>query len=106
MSGGFEADAGRLAARARDFASLVDRAGEIAADLDRALERAETAWGHDVVGRSFAAAHAEPARRVADQVRGLATGLDHVGGSFAEAARRYQEGDSAAENAISDAARE
>lgn len=103
MSGGFEADAERLAAHARDFDGLVHRAGGIAADLDRALERAETAWGNDVVGRSFAAAHVEPAGRVAEQVRGLAGGLDQVGGSFAEAARRYPRGDSDAGNAISDA---
>lgn len=103
MSGGFEADVERLAARARDFDGLVHRAGEIAADLDRALEGAETAWGDDVVGRSFAAAHAEPAGQVAGRVRGLVSGLDHVAGSFAEAAGRYQAGDSGAKNAISDA---
>jgi hypothetical protein len=56
------------------------------------------------VGRSFAGAHREPAGRVAEQVRGLSGGLDHVGGSFTEAARRYREGDSAAETAIGDAA--
>ena len=104
MTGGFEVDVDRLAARAKDFDGLVERAGKISADLDRALDGAATAWGDDVVGQSFSAAHAAPATETADTVRGLAGGLGEVGGSFGEAARRYQAGESGAVESIGDAA--
>lgn len=97
---GFEADADRLSGHAKEFDALRQRAGEIAAELDRSLEGAESAWGDDDVGRSFASAHAAPAGETAAKVRGLADGLDGVGGSFAEAGRRYQAGDDAAADAI------
>ncbi|KAA9158920.1 hypothetical protein FPZ12_021700 [Amycolatopsis acidicola] len=100
---GFEADAEKLAARAGDFTGFAERAGQIAADLGRALEGASGAWGDDVVGRSFAAAHAQPAAETADKVQRLAGGLGDVGGKFAEAAKRYQAGDEAAGNSITDA---
>jgi uncharacterized protein YukE len=106
VSGGFEADADRLAARAKDFDGLVDSAARIAAELDRALTGAEQAWGDDLVGRSFAASHAAPSRAVADQVRNLPGSLREVGDSFGEAARRYRAEDSAAAQSIDAVARE
>ncbi|GLY68394.1 hypothetical protein [Amycolatopsis taiwanensis] len=104
MSDGFEVDADRLAARAKDFDGLVASAGEIAAELDRALTDAESAWGDDVVGRNFAAAHAGPARDSAEVVRNLAGSLREVGDAFGEAARRHRAGDSAAAESIDRAA--
>jgi uncharacterized protein YukE len=101
---GFEADIERLAARAKDFDDHAERARQIATDLDHALAGAAGAWGDDVVGRSFAAAHAGPTADTADRVRGLFAGLGDVGGSFTEAARRYQAGDTGAAESISDAA--
>ena len=101
---GFEADADRLATRAKDFDGFVQRAARISADLDAALERAPAAWGDDLVGQSFSAAHAQRAQATADRVRALSDGLGDVGGSFAEAARRYRAGDDSARQAISDAA--
>jgi hypothetical protein len=98
----FEADVERLSARAKDFDRFVERAGQISADLDRALEGAP--WGDDVVGQSFAAVHSGPATETADRLRGLAAGLGGVGGSFAEAARRYGAGESSAQDSITDAA--
>ncbi|HVV13186.1 hypothetical protein [Amycolatopsis sp.] len=100
---GFEADVERLAARAKEFDGLVERAGQIAADLGRALEGAEKAWGDDPVGRSFAAAHAEPAAETAERVRRLAGGLGEVGGTFADAAKQYRAGDTAAGDSITNA---
>lgn len=99
---GFEADVERLTARAKDFDGFVARAGQISADLDRALDGAP--WGDDVVGHSFAAAYAKPATETADRLRGLAAGLGGVGDSFAEAARRYRAGESGAQDSITDAA--
>lgn len=99
---GFEADVDRLSARAKDFDALVERAARISADLERALDGAPAAWGDDVVGQSFAAAHADPASDTAARLKGLAEGLRGAGGSFAEAARRYQAGDSAAADSIRD----
>lgn len=104
MTGGFEADVDRLVARAKDFDGLADHAGTISADLDRALEGAEAAWGDDVVGKSFAAAHADAAREVADRLRALAGGLGDFGGSLGEAAQRYRAGDSDAAEAVDGAA--
>ncbi|HJQ45759.1 MAG TPA: hypothetical protein VJT49_13395 [Amycolatopsis sp.] len=104
MTRGFDTDVDRLAARARDFDGLVERAGTIAADLDRALDGAEAAWGDDVVGKSFAAAHAGPAGATADRSHGLAAGLREVGDSFGEAARRYRAADSGAVDSVSGAA--
>jgi hypothetical protein len=99
---GFEADVERLTARAKDFDGFVARAGQISADLDQALGGAP--WGDDAVGQSFAAAHAGPATETADRLRGLAAGLGGVGGSFAEAARRYASGESGSRDSITDAA--
>ena len=101
---GFEADAERLATRAKDFDGIVQRAARISADLDSALDGASGAWGDDLVGQSFAAAHAEPATGTADRLRGLAEGLGDVGGSFADAARRYRAGEADAEHSVTDAA--
>lgn len=106
MSGGFEVDAARLAARSQDFDGLAASAARIAADLDHALTGAESAWGDDVVGTSFAAAHAGPARAAADQIRALAGSLRELGDAFGEAARRYRAGDSGAAELIDGAARE
>ncbi|NKQ59333.1 PE domain-containing protein [Amycolatopsis sp. K13G38] len=103
---GFEADAERLASGAKDFDGLVRRAAQISADLDGALDGAAAAWGADEVGRSFAAAHATPAEDSAKRLRELADGLGDVGGSFADAARRYRAGDAAAQRSIADAAGE
>ncbi|WP_236795747.1 hypothetical protein [Amycolatopsis sp. GM8] len=97
----FEADADRLSAHAKDFAPIVDRATRISAELEQALGGAP--WGDDVVGRSFSAAHTAPAADALDRVKGLADGLGGAGGSFAEAARRYQAGDAAAADTIRDA---
>lgn len=97
---GFEADVDRLSAHAKEFDAFRQRAAEIAARLDSALDGAHTAWGDDEVGRSFASAHAAPAEDTATKVRGLPGGLDGVGGAFAEAARRYQAGDDAAADAV------
>lgn len=99
---GFEADIDRLSARAKDFDALVDRAARISADLERALDGAPTAWGDDAVGQSFAAAHTDPASETAARLTGLADRLSGAGGSFADAARRYQAGDSAAADSIKD----
>lgn len=99
---GFEADVDRLSARAKDFDPLVERAARISSDLEQALDGAPAAWGDDVVGRSFAAAHVGPASETAARLKGLADGLGGAGGSFAEAARRYQAGDSAAADAVRD----
>ncbi|HJQ45372.1 MAG TPA: hypothetical protein VJ870_03465 [Amycolatopsis sp.] len=101
---GFGVDADRLATRAKDFDGFVQRAARISADLDSALDGAPAAWGEDVVGQSFSAAHAEPAQGTADRLRTLAGGLGDVGGSFAEAARRYQAGDTDAQHSITDVA--
>lgn len=101
---GFEADADRLATRAKDFDGFVERAARISADLDAALDGASAAWGDDVVGQSFAAAHADPAQATADRLRTLADGLGDVGGSFAEAARRYRAGEADAQHSITNAA--
>jgi hypothetical protein len=106
VTGGFGADVDRLAARAKEFDGLAERAGRISADLDHALEGAEAAWGDDIVGASFAAAHAGPAAEVADRLRGLGGGLREVGASFGEAARRYQAGDAEAAGSISETAAE
>ncbi|GAB2961103.1 PE domain-containing protein [Amycolatopsis acidiphila] len=95
---GFEADVDRLSAHAKDFDGLVERAARISADLAQALEGAP--WGDDVVGRSFAAAHAKPASETATRLTGLAADLGRAGGSFAEAARRYQAGDAGAADSI------
>lgn len=103
---GFEADADRLAARAKDFDGLVATAGKIAAELDSALADAEAAWGDDAVGRSFAASHAGPAKAVVDQLRRLPESLRDLGDSFGEAARRYRAGDSGAAASVDGAARE
>jgi hypothetical protein len=104
VTGGLEADVDRLAARAGDFDTLVERAGKISADLDSALEGAEAAWGDDAVGTSFAAAHAGRAGETADGVRGLAGGLREFGGSVREAARRYHAVDAEAGESIGEAA--
>lgn len=101
---GFEADADRLASKAKDFDALVQRAARISADLDGALEGAAAAWGDDEVGQSFSAAHSGPADDTAQRLRKLADGLGDVGGSFADAAKRYQAGDAGAEQSIIDAA--
>ncbi|MTD59059.1 hypothetical protein [Amycolatopsis pithecellobii] len=95
---GFEVDPGRLSRHAKEFDALVERAAGIAGELAHALDGAP--WGGDVVGRSFAAAHAEPAAKALEQVKGVADGLGGVGGTFAAAARHYQAGDSAAADAI------
>lgn len=97
---GFEADVARLSGHAKEFDVLRQRAGEISAQLDQALEGASAAWGDDEVGRSFASRHAGPADETATKLRGLADGLGGVGGAFAEAARRYQSGDDAAADAV------
>ncbi|HET6500702.1 MAG TPA: PE domain-containing protein [Amycolatopsis sp.] len=104
MTGGFEADVHRLAARAGEFDTLGERAGEISADLDGALRGAEAAWGDDAVGASFAAAHGGPAGETADVVRGLAGGLRKFGGSVREAARRYHAVDAEAGKSIGETA--
>ncbi|WAL64941.1 hypothetical protein ORV05_29045 [Amycolatopsis cynarae] len=101
---GFEADAGRLAAGAKDFDGHAERAGRIAAELARALADAPAAWGDDAVGRSFAAGHARPANETAEGIRALAGQLSELGTSLAEAARRYSSGEDAARCSIADAA--
>ncbi|WP_246258437.1 hypothetical protein [Amycolatopsis anabasis] len=93
---GFEADADRLAGRAKDFDGLAERAASIAADLDRALDGAEATWGADAVGRSFAAAHGGPADEAVRRLGGLADRIGGVGGKFAEAAASYRDTDTGA----------
>lgn len=95
---GFEADVDRLSAQAKDFGPLADRAARISAALEQAL--GDAPWGDDVVGRSFAAAHAAPADETMTGLKGLAGGLADVGGSFGDAARRYQASDAGAADAI------
>jgi hypothetical protein len=94
---GFTADTGRLAGHAKEFDGLTERAGRIAADLDRALAGSAAAWGNDEVGQSFAAAHGGPAEESAGLLRRLPDRLGGAGSAFAEAAARYSggEGDSA-----------
>lgn len=95
---GFEADVERLSARAKDFEPIVTRAVQISAELEQAVGGAP--WGDDVVGRSFATAHAKPAEDAAARVKGLASDLGAAGGSFAEAAQRYQASDTDAADSI------
>jgi hypothetical protein len=95
---GFEADIDRLSARAKDFDPLVARAARISAELEQALDG--TPWGDDIVGQSFAAAHVKPAEEAAARLRGLGSDLAGAGGSFAEAAQRYQAGDAGAADSI------
>lgn len=95
---GFEADVDRLSAHAKDFGPLADRAARISAELEQAL--GDAPWGDDAVGRSFAAAHTAPADEAMTGLKGLSGGLADAGGSFGDAARRYQASDSAAAHAI------
>lgn len=105
MTGGFTADADRLAHRSADFAALADRARRIADDLRAALEAAEAPWGRDAVGTSFAAAHAEPAERSRALVDTLAEGLGSVGARFAAAAVEYRDADADASAGLEGSAR-
>lgn len=97
-AGGFEADAGRIGARAQDFADHAERARKVAETLQGALESAEQAWGDDAVGQSFAAGHAEPARLALQLLGGLGPELDGMGAKFAGAAGTYRAVDESAED--------
>ncbi|MDQ0377329.1 hypothetical protein [Amycolatopsis thermophila] len=105
MNGGFEADAGRLAASSGDFDGLAVRAAAVAQRLESALEGADRAWGDDLVGRSFAAAHAAHADETLDGLRNLAGRLTRFGGIAGEAADRYRGSEEDAQQAITDTAR-
>lgn len=100
---GFHVDVEQLAARAKEFDGLVERAGTIAANLDRALDGADAAWGNDLAGQSFAAAHGGPAAEAAGQLRGLAGGLGGVRGTFADVAATFRAGEAEATEAVHDA---
>ncbi|WP_199433996.1 hypothetical protein [Qaidamihabitans albus] len=103
MSGGFGVDADRLGARAAEFTGLAERAGRVSAELRRALAETGTPWGGDAVGRSFAAAHAEPAAELLARLDALAGELHDVGGRFADAAGAYRAGDERASGDVTDA---
>lgn len=106
MSGGYEADADRLAARAAGFDGLARRAAAVAERLERALDGAERAWGDDAPGRSFAAAHAAPADEALTAVRTLAGRLTRFGADVGSAAGRYRGSEEDARRTITDAAQE
>lgn len=96
MSDGYAADADRIGSRAKDFGDHADRARRVAATLRAALESDTQAWGSDVVGQSFAGAHAEPAAQTARQVSGLSGEFDALGTAFTGAAETYRSTDDAA----------
>lgn len=101
MSGqGFEADPERLRSHAGELDGIAQRAGRIAADLQRAVEDSGAPWGSDAVGQSFATAHEGPAADTLSRVSELPGGLAGMGQKFTDAASRYTEVEDAAVSAI------
>jgi hypothetical protein len=86
---GFDADIERLHAGAGEFAQFAERAGQIAADLQRALEATGNPWGSDAVGQSFAAGHVQPAADALHRISGLPDRLADVGERFTATADTY-----------------
>ncbi|PRX44323.1 excreted virulence factor EspC (type VII ESX diderm) [Prauserella shujinwangii] len=105
MSDGFEVDADRLGRHAGEFEALAERAARVAEELRRALDATGEPWGADAVGRSFAAAHAEPAAGALDRLRRLPDDLAGVGERFTAAAAAYRAGDERAVSDVTDAGR-
>lgn len=89
----FEVDAERLAARAGDFAPLVDRVNGIHRTLTDALS---PCWGTDAVGQSFAAVHATPADDTTSRLSALSTHLQSLSTRLTETASAYRAGDQSA----------
>ncbi|HEV8555918.1 MAG TPA: hypothetical protein VGR06_05905 [Actinophytocola sp.] len=92
---GFSADVDRLTAQAGEFPALAERAGAIHRELSGTLTELGACWGTDGVGRSFAAAHAEPSGVTLDGLGSLPDQLGSVGTRFSETATAYREQDAA-----------
>jgi hypothetical protein len=93
---GFDVDADRLAARAREFEPLVGRLGEIHRGLTDALSTDGACWGEDAVGQSFASAHAPSADDAVARLSALSDRLGSVGTRLADSAAAYRTVDQAA----------
>lgn len=104
MSGGFEADADRLAAGSGDFDALTVRAAAVAERLERALDGAANAWGNDAVGQAFAASHVGRAGETLDALRNLSGRLSGFGHTIGEAGARYRGSEEDAGQTITDTA--
>jgi hypothetical protein len=90
-SRGFDVDADRLTARAGEFPGLAERAGAIHRELSEALTAVGPCWGNDSVGRSFAAAHVEPADATLGALGSLPSRLGAVGTRFGDTAAAYRD---------------
>lgn len=93
---GYEVDVDRLAARAGQFEPLAGRIDAIHRTLTDALGAEGTCWGADVVGQSFAAAHAGPAADTESALSGLSGRITTVGTKLTETAATYGTGEHAA----------
>lgn len=105
MTGGFFADIERLAERAKDFDEYERRARQVADTLADALESTGKAWGSDVVGQSFDAAHSADAEQAMELLGGLGGDLGGIGTKFADAANTYRSAEEGGLDGIASAGR-
>lgn len=105
MTGGFFADIERLAERSKDFEDYARRAKQVADELRDTLGASGKAWGADVVGQSFDAAHSAEADATMELLGGLGGDLGGVGAKFADAAATYRTAEQGGLDGITSAGR-
>jgi hypothetical protein len=93
---GYEVDVDRLATRAGQFEPLAGRIAAIHRTLTDALGAEGTCWGTDVVGESFASAHAGPATDTETALSGLSGRISTVGTKLTDTAGTYGAGEDVA----------
>ncbi|ASR34260.1 hypothetical protein BAY61_03795 [Prauserella marina] len=98
--GSFQADPGRLAVLAADFAGFAERAEDISTRLRAAL--VDRPWGTDEAGQRFADEHTGPVADTLDRIDTIEAGLAETGETLAVAAAAYRDADGSAAIEVAD----